>query len=406
MNVYLPMERRDRPWVDSFVTIVCGPFDMPSVCELHTAVEQVAEQYPSSRMRWGFNATRDRWLQERPLESIVVERAQLDSSGFAATIDGIARDTSLDPPLTLVKYPNHLGMKMSHSLGDGLIFVSVIAAVMLSAVNGVPLPWPTIGGGRAPLVRAALRTFGRHPSLLMAAVRDRYVADDAAKEEVRVTGWESSRRTVYTAVPADLTSAVYKWAADKMPGASRFGVQAALYMRALHQVGLKVSSDTRVMVDLRGYIGSRLIDGNFFAGVPVRLTPNMTAEEVTVTVRRTKSSGRPLVNQLITAARVGKPGPHHTMVNTSALPQLTLSYLGAPTQVDTLPYQSAQPPVYAASVEPGGPLGLTFVHGHCAGQMILNSCFHDNVVDAELVRKAHDAMTTDPIGLLTGSVRA
>jgi hypothetical protein len=94
-------------------------------------------------------------------------------------------------------------------------------------------------------------------------------------------------------------------------------------------------------------------------------------------------------------------------VQDKALPQVTFSYLGAPPQVDWLPYLPDQQPVYAAAVEPGGPNGLTFIQGHCRSVMILNACFHDNVIDPEPLAAAFALIRSDPIGLLSeqGGVR-
>jgi len=399
-----PMLRRDRPWVDAYVTIVAGPFEMPSLEALREAVAAVAERRPDSRLRWGFDNAKRRWLTDRPLESIVVERDWAGESGFGGTLlDTVTNDVSLEPPLTLVRYPNHFGMKMSHSLGDGLIFVSVVAAALLTAVSGEVIPWPTVAGGRLPLLRAGLRTFARKPALVRATLRDR-VQLNAEEPHGPSRPWQRSRRAICLSLPPEKSDEIYSWAARYTPGGSRFTIQTALLLRALRRVGMRISDDVRVMVDLRAYLGSGLIDGNFFAGVPMAINWDMTPQEIAAIVKTTKATGRPLANQLMTSVRLGLAPAAPTTAEDGRLPQVTFSYLGSPPQVEWLPYISGHRPIYAASVEPGGPHGLTFIQGHCRGHMILNACFHDNVVDRATVQTAMDLVGDDPIGLLSEQV--
>lgn len=397
------MERRDRPWVDAYVTIVCGPFDMPSIGELRAAVDSVAQRYPASRLSWGFGDAKRSWLPERSIESIVVERDAVHDPDFGIALDRIATDPSLDPPLTLVRYPNHIGMRMSHSLGDGLSFVSVIAAAMLTAVSGEVVPWPTVPAGRFPLLRAGARTFGRNPALMRTAIRDRFQGVDPPGTGT-ARPWTPSRRTVHRLLPASQVEEIYAWGANHAPRASKFAIQAALFLRALRTVGVTISTDVRVMVDLRDYLGAGLIDGNFFAGVPMPIDTAMTPDQISAVVRSVKASGRPLANQLATSLRLGSPIAPPDTVEDGLRPQITFTYLGVPPQVDWLPYLPGQAPVYAAGVEPGGPYGMTLVHGHCRGGMVLNACFHDNVIDPVAVEAAMDLMGEDPIGLLEQQV--
>jgi hypothetical protein len=157
------------------------------------------------------------------------------------------------------------------------------------------------------------------------------------------------------------------------------------------------------MMDLRGYLGDRLIDGNFVAGVPIRMSGDMSPGQIASMVRDTRNSGRPLANQVATSIRLGSALPIPATIEEHALPQVTFSYLGAPPLVDCLPYLPGQSPTYAASVEPGGPNGLTFLLGHVNGGIILNAIFHDNIVDAAQVEAAVQMVNSDPVGLLSGT---
>ena len=127
----------------------------------------LAGRYPHSRLAWGFEDAKRRWRTDRAVESIgVVERDWDSGLRVGNVLDGIARDESLEPPLTFIRYPDHWGMRMSHSLGDGPMFITVLAAPLMTAVAKQQLPWPASPGGRMPLLSAAWRTFGRHPYLV------------------------------------------------------------------------------------------------------------------------------------------------------------------------------------------------------------------------------------------------
>ena len=400
----IAMQRRDRPWVDANVTVVCGPFAMPSTTSIRQAVTDIVDRYPESRLRWAFDHTRTRWIPGRSVDSVVIERDWDNAPQFGAVLDDMARGDTLQPPLTFVRYPNYFGMKMAHSLGDGPIFMAAVATVLLSAVSGQTAVWPAERAGRLPLLRAVFRTFGRNPSRLWSAVRDRpQIAQSADSAQPKLLPWTPSRRTIHTIIEPALTAEIYSCAKKAEPGASRFGTLVALLLRALSRAGVPFSENVRVMMDLRGYLGERLIDGNFVAGVPIRIEGDMSPEQIASTVRITRNSGRPLANQVVTSIRLGSAPPAPTTVADHESPQLTFSYLGAPPLVDCLPYLPGQSPTYAASVEPGGPNGLTFLLGHVNGGIIINAIFHDNVVDFAQVEAAVQMVRCDPIGLLSSS---
>jgi hypothetical protein len=399
----IAMQRRDRPWVDANVTVVCGPFAMPPTNSIRQAVTDIVDRYPESRLQWAFDSTRTRWIPGRSAESIVIERDWDDAPHFGAILDEMARDATSQPPLSFVRYPNYFGMKMSHSLGDGPIFMSAVATVFLTAISGQTSVWPPELAGRFPLLRAVLRTFGSNPSRVWSAMRDRpQVAQTVDTAEPKKLPWNPSRRTVHTIIDPALTAEIYSCAKKAEPGASRFGILAALLLRALSRAGVSFSPDVRVMMDLRGYLGDRLIDGNFVAGVPIRMSGDMSPGQIASMVRDTRNSGRPLANQVATSIRLGSALPIPATIEEHALPQVTFSYLGAPPLVDCLPYLAGQRPTYAASVEPGGPNGLTFLLGHVNGGIILNAIFHDNIVDAAQVEAAVQMVNSDPVGLLSG----
>jgi hypothetical protein len=403
MTATFSIQRRDRPWIDAYVTVVCGPFEMPSTEALRHAVTALAKHYPRSRLTWSIDRTKRRWVNNRTAASIVTERSWDERKSIGAVLDAMARDVSLDPPLTLIRYPNHLGLKMSHSIGDGAMSLTVIASVLQTATCPEVARWPAQPGGRFPLIVAGCRTFGRHPPLVRSAIRDRHrFSADASPTVTR--SWTPSRRTIYTTIGRGGTQEIYSWRDEFAPTATRFALHVSLLLRALRRVGLEVASDPRVVVDLRHYLGSRLIDGNFVAGVPMRIGWQMTPEQIATTVKATIASGRPLANQMLTSLRVGTAMPLATSVDPDGPPRVTFSYFGRPPLIERLPYLPDDQPVYGGSVEPDGPWGLTFLHAENAGVTPIAAIFHDNAIDPAVMEKAMDLVASDPVGLLGETV--
>jgi hypothetical protein len=117
------------------------------------------------------------------------------------------------------------------------------------------------------------------------------------------------------------------------------------------------------------------------------------------------ASGRPLLNQLLATARGGTATPHVTSVDLAERPRLSFTNMGSSPEINGLPFLSDLPAVYGGSVPPDGPHGVTFLVAEAPALLTLNATFHDNVVDAALVREAFELVASDPIGLLSAAER-
>jgi hypothetical protein len=377
---------------------------MPSTDALRQAVTALAERYPDSRLTWRLDPTKRYWRNDRTAESIVTEGDWYDDVEIGRHLDAIAGDASLHPPLALIRYPNHLGVKMSHALGDARLFVTVIAAVLHTSLAGEVVPWPAQSGARFPLAAAAWRTFGKHPSALRAAITDRrshHIAEVDEKPAV-TRSWSPSRRTVNITMPREQGDEILAWGKKFAPGANRFGLQAAFVLRALKKAGIEISDDVRIVVDLRKYLGWQYIDGNFVAGVSMRIGSGMSPEQISARVKATIRSGRPLAGHMIASIYGFTATPAVTSVNVNDRPRVTFTDVGHQPVIDSLPFLPNSPIVWSASVQPEGPLGLTIMTGETKRLMGVVTTFHDNAVDADLVTQAMNLMKTDPIGLLSG----
>jgi hypothetical protein len=396
----IAVQRRDRPWLDAYVSVLCGPFAMPSTEALREAVSALAERYPYSRLTWRPDSRKRRWHADRLAESIVAERDWDDGVDPGTRLEAIIRDESLEPPLTLIRYPNVIGLKMSHGVGDGRLFLTVMASALQAALTGEVGQWPVQRSGRFPLAAAAVRTFGRHPTLIKAAMADRIPLETINESDV-TRRWSPSRRTCHTSMTREQVDQVSSWGKEFAPTASGFALQVALALRGLQKAGLEVSREVRVIADLRRYLGWRYLDGNFVAGVPMNLRWDMSVEQISSSMKATNASGRPLAGQVLTSLRGATAMPVETSVGPNQLPRVTFSNMGRSSEIDSLPFLSKPPTVYAGSVPPEGPLGLTILTGEISQLMTINMTFHDNVVDPAVVIEAMGLITSDPIALLS-----
>lgn len=410
MALTVPLARRDRPWVGAYVSVLVGPFDMPSVDELREAVAKLAHTHPQSRLTWAPDPQRHCWRTDRTPESVVAQRdwtVAADGFGFGTQLDVLTKDDSLPTPLVLVRYDNCIGIRMSHSLGDGRLYLTVMSAVLRTAWQGAAVSWPVESGGRFPLARAAINTFGRHPLLVSRTISDRIGPARTSSERTGAGAprpWLPSRRCAQSWVPRDQADELFSWGRQFAPRASKFALQVAIILRAMRQAGMQVSTDVRVIVDLRRYLGWRYIDGNFIAGVPMDVDATMSPETISAHISGTNRSGRPLANQLATALRGrGAEPPVDTTVNPAERPRIAFTYMAPVPEIDCLPFLDAAAPVYAGSVPPAGPWGVTVLLGENPAGLSFNATFHDNVVDAGQMNAALQAAAADPIGLLTAA---
>jgi hypothetical protein len=396
----IAVARRDRPWVDAYVAGLCGPLTPPPIDDLRRAVTTLADRYPQCRLSWGLDAARRHWKIDDDIESIVVEHGSHHDLPVGRVLDAIASDETLRTPFALIRFPRALGFKMSHSLGDGGIFTSVFPALLMTAMSGDPYPWPFIPGPRFPLALTVCRTFGRNPTLIRKAIGDRPTEHADAPAGTQVP-WQPSRRTLFAGIPTGRFDEIEGWAKQFAPGAGRIALQMTLIMRSLRRCGLPVQSNIGLLVDLRRYRGPGPIDGNFAAGVPLRFDSSDSPAALSASIRATLASARPLATQVLTTLRRGGPGVPPSTVDSHGVPQVTFTALRARQETDGLPFLPDGPVTYTGSVEPAGPLGITFLIVETSNITAITACFHDNAINPEIVEAALRLVESAPFDLLT-----
>ncbi|ANW65684.1 hypothetical protein BCA37_20845 [Mycobacterium sp. djl-10] len=398
----VPVQRRDRPWLTSHVAYLIGPLEIPGVDDLRATLRRLIAAHPDSRLDWRLDAD-GHWRPGASPDALVVEGTWDDGCAPGELMDAWRAHSALPHPLAIVRFPDHLLFALSHGIGDGRVITALVEMVTRAMVSDEVGPWPAHPSGRTPLLTAAAKTFGRHPLKIRDALRDRPAVDRGAAPGARLP-WTPSRRTVVTTIPGELVDEMVVRAEAVSPEASRFALITAVVLRALAGVGLDIAADVTVMTDLRRYLRAGMIDGNFIAGVPMRLDADVSPQDFSAMLRRTMCSGRPLANQMLSSLRAGgrrRSVQPPAWMDPQALPRVTVSDLGRmPTR--NLPFLQGHSVLCAASAVPDGPHGITFAFAHTPNSVVITAAFDDAGVDSARLELALKAVATDPSALLFG----
>ncbi|WP_035717242.1 MULTISPECIES: hypothetical protein [Gordonia] len=398
----LALQRRDRPWVGTVLSLLLGPIDLPPLEGVRAAVARVAEENPHARIGWGLDRDELRWIPGAPTEAMVTEGAAWDdTTGIGEVVDAMVADADPHLPLQFVVYPGYLGMVVWHALGDGRSNGALIEAVAGAASGGGYKPVASHPSGRAPVLAAAWATFGRDPKRLRAAFTDRPDRPETPASGLTVP-WRPSRKTLYTSIDGAVRDEALSAAREASGKVSNFAVMAFAVTRALREAGIVIAPISNVVVDLRTYLDGDWINGNFLGSLPIRIDDRTSISDVSQSIRSGLRTGRPLAGAVLSSVRTGGRR-HRTAIPESAdrgMPAVvSFSDVGMRTDI---PFAPGGRPVYASSSEPDGPHGVTVVGLHTREASLLSVSFHDNVVDADRVGAALAALTHDFGAIVAG----
>jgi hypothetical protein len=398
---------RDRPWHGAVVSTICGPFDMPSVEELEHAIVAVVQSFPHSRLSWSVDPATWQWevptdQHGGPASAVVVQRSRSGHTSMGQTLDEMVRDPAV-APLTVFRYEDHFGIRISHEYGDGRFYDQALGALMSAATSG-PMAWDTRPASRFPLATAVLRTFGKTPKRVLAAFADRpeRAAPPVTAYPRPQIPWTPARRTITAAIPDDVRKQIIAWGKTSAPGASWFSLLVSLLLRSTELSGLRLAEDVSVVMDLRRFLraGAQDLDGNFVVGVPFNLNYRTAPAEIGTKIRACVKSGRPVAAQAASALRRRHGGTAPTEIDPAQLPRATFTSIGVAPRVDALSYRDDAPSFMAGSVEPEGPHGVTFLVTETSDTCTVSVSFHDNVLDAAVVEDALRRARTEPLEVL------
>lgn len=398
---------RDRPWHGAVVSTLCGPFDMPTVEELERAIVAVVQKFPHSRLSWSVDPTTWRWevptdQHGSPASAVVVERSRSGHTSLGQTLDEMVRDPAV-APLTVFRYEDHFGIRISHEYGDGRFYDQALGALMSAATTG-PMAWDTRPASRFPLATAVLRTFGKTPKRVLAAFADRpeRPAPPITEYHRSPVAWTPARRTVTAFIPDEVRRQIVGWGKTSAPGASWFSLLVSLLLRSTELSGLRMAEDVSIVMDLRRFLPAEAqdLDGNFVVGVPFNLNYRTPPAAIGSKIRACVKSGRPVAAQAASALRRGHDATPPTGIDPAQLPRATFTSIGVAPRVDLLSYRGDAPSFMAGSVEPEGPHGVTFLVTETSDTCTVSVSFHDNVVDAAVVEEALRRARTEPLEVL------
>lgn len=399
------VSRRDRAWTSGRAGFLIGPLPMPPIDQIRDAVAHLIRQYPNSRLNWRLDANGQRWIADRPLESIVTEGCWDPESDYGRVLEELKHGRPYEEQVNFVRYPDYLGMAISHRGGDGRNMTASLGAVAAAMTGGDVPEWASSATNRFPLLTAGVRTFGRHPATILRAVRDRPPIGRPADVGL-ASAWTPAPRTEVVSFPKSLTDELTAWGNGRSPRPSRFALTTCALLRALAGAGIEVDSSVSVLVDLRRYLGQGWIDGNFVANVPLRIDPETTPELLSAMVKATMRSGRPLANQMLTSWRTGgrrrRPIEQPRTANVQLPARVTVTDLGDLPYIDSSPvFADGRACVVGASGLPDCPNGITAAMVHTTASTTISLSFHDNAVDAHKVRRALDLLASSPVLLMT-----
>ena len=131
------VQRRDRPWVGTVLSLLLGPVDLPSVDGVRAALVRVAAENPHARIGWRLDPDALRWTPGEPTDDMVTQGEPWDeSTGLGEVVDALVENADPHLPLQFVVFPSHLGMVVWHALGDGRSNGALIEAVAAAANSG------------------------------------------------------------------------------------------------------------------------------------------------------------------------------------------------------------------------------------------------------------------------------
>jgi hypothetical protein len=423
------MSLRDGDWLPYDHLRVIGPLTGVTASALREALIALHRQHPEHPALCLIDRPGRRWVPvstaeyaakvgddvtdlDLPLPGAAADAAADGAAEPGAVLDAM-RDALVarplgDRPLRMLVCRDFVGIRMSHSVGDGRVFNTLAPELVIAAAAGraprLPFPAPT----RLPLARAALRFFGRDPRRVAALLKTpRPVLSRPSADEPH-RPWRPDVGSHYVRSEEELLGRVRQWRDRHLPGVSGAALLFAAACVAFEECGLGSSSaGIMILVDARRYLPEGAsVDGNFAAAQYVTPADPRDPRAVQDAMGATVAAGRPLsslaLRDLYALRRSGSGQPFtETQVRTNPVLQLTLTHIGRLADYAGLPW--SVPPaqrLLASAPTPGGPEGVTVTFAELSGAVHLNVTFHRSTFAQDAVRRAAELVCADPVRLI------
>jgi hypothetical protein len=176
-------------------------------------------------------------------------------------------------------------------------------------------------------------------------------------------------------------------------------LELTLLLRAFAAVEMRLRSEVLVVFDARRYLPREQVDGNFVAGLLLPLSAGDSVQRIGAVLTDAAESGRPLTALAagLVRNRIARPTVRSRLVG---VPRLAFTHVGRPPAIERLPFLPTAPAMYAGSIDPGDPSGITVATTQTGGSLHLSATFYDQLIRADEVSGALDTLAADPVRLL------
>ncbi|MGH8891130.1 MAG: hypothetical protein ACRDV3_15385 [Acidothermaceae bacterium] len=412
----------DRPWTSSSTASLLGPVRLPDRATIVDAIVELACAFPHSRLGWQLDESRTSWTWSPHeihalAEHVVITTDEDPSDDYSRFLTRFGNRHDLPSPATFLLAPDHLGLSLSHGVGDGRAITQFMSGVLITAQTGELPDWPRMGGISHPYSRALRAFFGRSPRRVAAAARAVRPShswrgtrgahgDHGERRDAPRVQWTPKPVTIYRRVSREAIGRVRSWRASHAPGTSMAALELMLLLQAFRCAEVSLRDEVLTLFDVRRYVPRYQVDGNFVVGLLLPLTAANSVVEIGDAMTTAAERGRPLTAlgfDLLTR-RGPAASPATRLAN--ALPRLAFTHIGRPQAIERVQFRPGANPMYAASIDPADPHGITVATTQTGGSLHLSATAHADVVDPDDVERALDMIAADPVPLLSPLDRA
>jgi hypothetical protein len=411
----LPMAAVDRLSSGIHILSAFGPVALPTRDALVDAVWRILCVGPDARL--GLRAVDGREWEYAPeslrevAERMVVEAPELAARELSEALEGLVAHIEPGLPMRVVLAGDRLLLILDHGVVDAR-FTTRLPATLVEVARGGEIPaWLLAEGISRPLWAAFVETFVKHPGRVLALLKARRVESPVAPRVVPVErpsiDWNGSTSVVVAAGSKASFKALHNWLRRRDEPVS-FGAGVIVALRAaLAAQGLRLSPDSEMVYDVRGYLPSGVdTTGNFVTGIPVTGGDDLVA--VDRSIAQTTASGRPLAALMAGAVKESvRPSRHVLPASTPAhaRARVVVSNLGLNRPLQSIPWLRDGRPIEAASaVHPIAPETVAAQLMVLDGVLHVAVSYNDTSFDREAVQRAVRAFVDDPVALLDGVV--
>ncbi|MBU9764866.1 hypothetical protein FR943_13570 [Mycobacterium sp. TNTM28] len=303
---------------------------------------------------------------------------------------------------------DHLAIDFSHGLGEAAL-ISTLLDVLLGVVDPCdPDLWRRFRHHRAPLLRAALDTFGADPRRIAGLAglyrrRPRPAAPPGTRRPSTLTErFVGSPATRSTVIPAEFVNQLRRRRDTSTPGVSMMALCTHALWESFANAGLPVDGSVKIPFDIRRYIrdGSSTL-ASASAGLDFAIDAQDGPARLQADMDRSARTGRPVANLLISTmkARLGQGDPTEPHPQEPRVQLLHSNVLRA-VATQRWPFTDHADAHMLVSSEPVNAEGVTVTSAWTSGNLCLTAEFHRNVFDPDQIGAALNAVGPGMLNLI------